>query len=260
MSCPAENSSMAPLRVAARGQASADLGSQLMTMGKHRGVSFKEVLARDPQYCDWVLNNNSESENFRPLVEFLRTHNFGSEDARRTDFEPAEQQQRTHFQGSRSPPAGGHETLNFGKHRGLTFEEVVRQQPDYCQWILREADSRVARGELLKDHFSALVNYIQASGLGCPSPRRSYSSGSYGGRDPARSQAVPDGTDLISGTWQVEFGQKYKGTTFEQVVVQDKNYCDYIVNQVLHSSSPKGGNMMAFAIYVQFVKFQSGGR
>jgi len=258
-------------------------GAQILGGGKHKGLSYDDVMAQDPQYCNFIMQRHMQQQpmgrDLRGLVDYMQSKQAGDHDVGRTHeaaFDaPAEADDGGHqpdaaegdvvYFSEAADDAGG-SLVRFGKHKGLTFQQVLEQEPDYCQWVLREATARAERGEPAREDFTALVGYIQANGTSTTpaygrrgQAAQSYSRGSYGGRGASQAYnqtQTAEESDLVTGGWQVAFGTKFKGWTFDQVIEADKSYCDYIVDQVLHSSTPKGSNMMPFAVYVQYVKLR----
>merc|ERR1719277_295604 len=274
-----------------RGMSSA-CGSQILSKGKHAGLSYSECLANDPQYCSFVLGRAHQmGPSYHGFVDYLRSQADHQSESWAADTPvsdaqveadggyryggaPVSETPRNADDGYRYGGAAsddGETMVGFGKHRGLTFRQLLEQEPNYCQWIVREAAARDERGEPPKEAFTALLSYIQGSAargapaaVTRPAHGQRYARGSYGGRSASpASHSPPEGSDFVSGTGDVAdvplasatvaFGTKYKDRTFGEVVRADRDYSSYILNQVLNSPEPRGANMVAFALYVQYV-------
>jgi len=97
-------------------------------------------------------------------------------------------------------------SLDFGQFKGKTYEEVLASDPDYCDWVLREAawpNPAYYPGEgLLK--FAAYIQQV---------------------RPELKTTAKRERVNNI-----VQFG-KYKGHTFEAVLKRDLQYCTWLTAQ-----------------------------
>ena len=79
----------------------------MLRCGKHAGRSFADVAATDVGYCAWVLREKSDRKRFpRDLKAFANY----IEDAH-----------------------GG--VLVVGRHSGKFFDEVLRDDADYAEWV-----------------------------------------------------------------------------------------------------------------------------
>jgi len=81
-------------------------GKRKLTFGKHKGLSFEEVLVREASYCLWFINNTDGGE-FLNFCESNVDVILDSLD---------------------------NETVTFGKYKGLSFEEVLVGDIGYCRW------------------------------------------------------------------------------------------------------------------------------
>jgi hypothetical protein len=271
--------------------ASGDDGETVVGFGKHRGLTFRQVLEQEPNYCQWFVREAAArdergeppKESFTALLNYIQGSAAGgtrpASDAQveadggyRYGGAPVSDRAGKADDGYRYDGAAGDDgetVVGFGKHRGLTFRQLLEQEPNYCQWVVREAAARDERGEPPKEAFAALIKYVQGSAAGgalatVTRPAQRYPRGSYGGRNASPApRSPPEGSDLGSGMGDVAdvplasatvaFGTKYKDRTFGEVVTTDKDYSSYILNQVLNSPEPRGANMVAFALYVQYV-------
>ena len=89
-----------------------------VTFGKHTGQMMSEIVEEDPGWCQWVIRT-SEGEDcghgLRQVAGWLMKNAPEVMDM---------------------PP-----TVNFGKHKGLTVSQLVEEDPGYCVWILRTAET-----------------------------------------------------------------------------------------------------------------------
>jgi hypothetical protein len=95
-------------------------GDSLVGFGKHRAMTYQQLLDKEPDYCAWVsqLTEQDMSPPMKSLYDFV--------------------------QGA-SPELG--QVVAFGKHRGKTFEQVAGEEPDYCSWVLATHENEVATGD-----------------------------------------------------------------------------------------------------------------
>jgi len=109
-----------------------------MKVGKYRGSSFGEVLARDLDYTRFLINASGKEDASNALKEFAdwaaKRLPGPSETVEHVDLEEDEK---------------GDGILPAGKHKGQSFVYVLAMDPVYCQWILQEGaknpDSKFAR-------------------------------------------------------------------------------------------------------------------
>jgi len=138
---------------------------------KHHGRLMSDVVADDPAYCQWILLYGEEqnaSEGLKFMANWLNKN---------------------------APQLKEKGSLCTGrKHRGRPLSEVAREDPSYCQWILREAKGTPSR--LIEE---------QASWL----------------RDNAPHLQVP--VVRLKGT--------NKGISLPQVAAEDPRWCFYVLGQ-----------------------------
>lgn len=171
---------------------------------------------------------------------------------------PANSSQRLEWQHLPPPPPGpppqtlltkdaasGISIVDFGMHRGFSFQEVLKRHPLYCQWIVNKASS----GERLPSPgFMAFAAYLKNAGMQQSKKERSNSMFS-----------ATNDQDLASGQWQFMIG-KHQGLTFQQVAATDHAYCDWAIGQALHSTGPDIGDLVHFVAYVQHVRLKEAAR
>eukprot|EP00927_Polykrikos_kofoidii_P066073 TRINITY_DN61731_c0_g1_i1.p1 TRINITY_DN61731_c0_g1~~TRINITY_DN61731_c0_g1_i1.p1 ORF type:complete len:327 (-),score=52.90 TRINITY_DN61731_c0_g1_i1:150-1130(-) len=275
-------------------------GNTLLTAGKHKGISFNECVSQDPKYCAWVLKRGSGlGGEYAGFQEFLRTRE-GQQPARddtadnvvdtlavETITTPVESSvpvaQVTEALPTPVPtspsvaePAsvggdgsGPQTELNFGKHRGSCFQEILRQDPNYCRWILKE----LTRPDIeATEGFLEFAHWLQTQGVeaagpsqrgskrveAAPRPQANQPPVAAPAQNPEPQQKQPPtpaasrtpGADLASGQWLVTFGKKHVDRTFEEVVALDWDFCQWVVNTVLSKDSHAPPEMISFATYI----------
>ncbi|CAK9004432.1 unnamed protein product, partial [Durusdinium trenchii] len=68
--------------------------------------------------------------------------------------------------------ADGGQLVGFGKHSALSYEELLKAEPQYCSWVKTKYANQVEAGEGMTPQFRALGSYLQ--GVQVPSaPMRS---------------------------------------------------------------------------------------
>lgn len=163
-----------------------------------------------------------------------------------------------------------HVTLKKGKCKGLTYQQCLAQQPQYCTWLLRREKSLQLQSSEYRDFFQFLRLRLQAEGdadqsMGMISPVKSSMTNKHslaGAERPTSlegrrrflmspSPQLRRGDPLISGQWLVNVG-KYAGSgnSFEEVYATDTAFCQEVCHQVLHSSFSMSVESRIFALYV----------
>merc|ERR1712178_219133 len=90
------------------------------------GRSFQEVLATDPEYCQWVLQESKKEDVGFRMQEFAAFLDDKSE--------------------LQQPAAKEDGKVSFGKYKGRSFQEVLATDPQYCQWVLQESSGDSGNG------------------------------------------------------------------------------------------------------------------
>ena len=85
----------------------------MLRCGRHKGKSFHEVARTDRPYCAWVLRLCSLGDDVSPGLSAFAAY-----------------LRREH---------GG--VLPFGAHKGSFFDEMLKDHPDYCSWVVRLPDA-----------------------------------------------------------------------------------------------------------------------
>ena len=152
-----------------RFQAPAD---NFMTVGKHTGKTFDEVMTEDPIYCSWILDPSSGSINSPVMLRFKK------------------------FLQDKGFQAVAEDVMIIGKHKGKTFEEVMREDPAFCTWVL-DPSSDIASSVVL----TRLKKFLQDHSF----------------------QALADDVMIVG---------KYTGKTFEEMMIHDPTYCKSVMRLV----------------------------
>ena len=76
--------------------------AQTLRVGKHKGRSFQEVAA-DRLYCSWILREKDLSRSLNKFREYLLKEHKG--------------------------------IVTVGKYKRMFFDEVHKEDPDYCAWV-----------------------------------------------------------------------------------------------------------------------------
>merc|ERR1712039_865439 len=153
----------------------------------------------------------------------------------------------------------GSSIVSFGKYKGREFQEVWSEDPSYCQWVLKQQDSKSPEEDRPSESMQAFLDYVRQAGkAGKPGK-----AGKANKPDWPRSQTyarsesgLEQDSPLVSGKWSVRFGAKYAGRSFEEVYAADKKYCDYMTSQLLNSDKLSSKDVMAFVVYVLHRKAQ----
>lgn len=239
--------------------------SQLLEVGKFKGLSYSECWAQHPDYCRWLLSRSEKmGEDYRSFINFLKEQD-GIESADGADDTSTSSGFASHGLDTGQDPSistwqprdsahptghadSGSSIVSFGKHRGRTFQEVLSEHPDYCQWVLKKADSKSPEDDRPpSESMQAFLDYVRGAGklasVRAPAPaRHEYDS--------------QPGHELCSGKWSIKFGNKYAGRSFEEVYAADRQYCEYMTSQVLNSDRSSSKDVQAFVIYVLHRKAQ----
>jgi len=131
--------------------------------------------------------------------------------------------------GSASDPSGwlpavepsgdaGQRLVGFGKHRDLTYQEALSQEPDYCDWVTRQSKSSDA-SPMVMEFAHWLEQNVPSAGGGDSDPK-------------------------------VGFG-KHKHLTYEEALVRQKGYCQWVVQTFLESKEDSKPAMVEFAKWLQ---------
>lgn len=261
--------------------------SGVLSMGKHGGRSYDEVIKDDPEYCQWVVATAGKPDTHEGIQEFagyiqaqasftakqpaanpdMKAFSAQKEPHVQHDFAPVERQPLTSSGGTGFPAveslAG---IMAVGKHKGRAYSDIVADDPEYCKWVIQAASKEETSASIKE--FAAYVQreapHIQAKQSGQnrqAAPRlqqqtswqssHQNSPGNWprSGQTPVKAPAETH--SIVSGQRILTAGA-HQGKTFEQVFTEDSNYSQWAVDQVIQQEGrPSGGPLEAFAIFVQ---------
>eukprot|EP00439_Symbiodinium_sp_Y106_P020851 s6075_g2.t1 len=86
-----------------------------MSFGKHRGRLISEIAEEDPSYLKWLLGQTEDPDSSSRLLEVA-------------------EYVREYF-----PEVEDAAVVGFGKYKGMSVSQLVKEDPDYCSWILATA-------------------------------------------------------------------------------------------------------------------------
>jgi len=105
-------------------------GNLIFAFGKHKGKKFSTVYDADSGYVDWVLKQDK-------LNDLMQKFKHYSEIRRRKD-EGSTQQAQSPRTPQLSNVNGEEGVLTVGKYKGERFEDVLKKDPNYSEWVQRE--------------------------------------------------------------------------------------------------------------------------
>ena len=107
---------------------------EVLGVGEHKGKTFEEVMTEHPQFCSWVLSDDSiTSSSLLSFRSFLQDKGF------RAPSSPTAQKSST-----ARPETSASNVVPIGKHKGKTFEEAMREDPSYCSWVMSRENRALA--------------------------------------------------------------------------------------------------------------------
>ena len=104
------------------------LAQMTVPSGKHAQKTFEDVLREDRGYLEWILSlSDIQAGWMRELKEFA--------------LEKGVKSKNTPPNSASKPPqqygeAVGPGSVPSGKHKGKSFEDVLREDPGYVQWVV----------------------------------------------------------------------------------------------------------------------------
>merc|ERR1719421_1414235 len=119
------------------------------------------------------------------------------------------------------------EVLMFGKFRGQTFTAVVKNDPQYCEWVLRKSKMGDDAGAQLL----AFAKWLEDNGHG----------------DLINSEKARPKSSSAEDQTLVGFG-KYRASTYADLLAKDPAYCEWVVRSAKDDSLP---TMHAFKRWLQ---------
>eukprot|EP00747_Dinoflagellata_sp_TGD_P184133 gnl/TRDRNA2_/TRDRNA2_39498_c0_seq1.p1 gnl/TRDRNA2_/TRDRNA2_39498_c0~~gnl/TRDRNA2_/TRDRNA2_39498_c0_seq1.p1 ORF type:complete len:349 (+),score=47.41 gnl/TRDRNA2_/TRDRNA2_39498_c0_seq1:65-1111(+) len=196
-------------------------GEGVLTFGKHKGRTFADVVANEPDYVSWVLKQPEPSSSLKDFVSYLEAEGVIDH------FNALEQMGEVY---TRSDPPTGDTQMTFGKHKKRTFADLKDNEPQYVAWALREPEPSSG----LKD----FVEYLKAEGVSedhqvpCAGMNATDQSGSQSG--------VPKGDTVVL------FG-KHRGRTFADLKTNESEYATWALGQAKKDPS---GQLKEFIVYL----------
>jgi hypothetical protein len=128
--------------------------------------------------------------------------------------------------------SGGARTIEFGKYKGFTFQEVLQVDKGYGAWVLKacaQPDSSPNLkefGEFLQEHAAELQTAASAD---------------------KQNDFAPEACSN-EGAKQIMFG-KYRGQTFEDVLQGDRGFCAWVLRTSYRDDS--GQPLREFGAFLQ---------
>lgn len=176
-------------------------GDALVGFGKYAGLTRAELLPKDPDYCAWVAKScrDDSSPNFKGLATFVKAQAAA---------------------GLLPTPAS--DVVRFGKHKGASFEDVLRADPEYCQWVVDQAHDD---GSERNPEFLQFAEYLQQQGVTHHLQHQDTSG--------------PQEQETAQEQETVGVGQ-YKQYTFQQMRHADLTYCQFLVGLAQQEDASPG--------------------
>jgi hypothetical protein len=115
--------------------------------GYFKGKTFREAFVENPAYCKWEMRNGLSAKNpeFASFLESRAKLNVAFHDV--DPVEPPPPPPPPPPPKPLPPPPPPDYTklyrdfkVGFGKHKGKTFAQLVKEDPDYCLWVARNED------------------------------------------------------------------------------------------------------------------------
>ncbi|CAL1149698.1 unnamed protein product [Cladocopium goreaui] len=145
----------------------AGASGRLVGFGKHSALSYEDLVKVEPSYCSWVKTKYAKdleagetmNPNFRALGEHLqgvklpasadkgrpRYGGSWSKGAPASSKSPVGTGENLRPQGAQGASANeqgqlvdGKWLVAFGKHKGLSFAEVLSKDPSYCEYMVNQ--------------------------------------------------------------------------------------------------------------------------
>lgn len=119
--------------------------------------------------------------------------------------------------------------VDFGPHKGLTFDEVILRHPSYVEWLVQNGPTPQTR---------KILEYVATKD-------RATSSFSEA---PASSSETPPDIPPIKGSDTIAFG-RFEGSSFDDVFQANQGYCHFLVMSTL--GKPSSDDVARFVCYCQ---------
>eukprot|EP00434_Breviolum_minutum_P044768 symbB.v1.2.040029.t1/scaffold6946.1/size14339/1 len=151
--------------------------------------------------------------------------------------------------------------MKIGKCKGLTYQQCLAQQPQYCTWLLqRKSLHAQPEYEGFLEFLSARSSFVDVEAVPCDdasaiSVMAETRQGLRMDRpQPREVNKLGFAGPLAGGQWRMTLG-KHGGSSFAEVYSADLAYCEHVVNKVLNFervevSSRLSLEYCAFAAYV----------
>jgi hypothetical protein len=182
----------------------------IVAVGVHAGMTYEQMLSNSDtlEYCGVIIAEHHRAHHLEPFVSWLRDNDRHAKKCK-ADLdvfkEMSDEEKATRF-------------LSAGKHRGLTFREVVQDHPDYCRIVIQRFDSSP-----LSTDMRYFVEYLKSVDL-------------------PEQPVDPNAADR--GACLVDYGRIHRGKTYQQVKETDTRYCQWVISQ----DNP--GSMKRFADFL----------
>ena len=123
----------------------------IVTSGQYAGLTYEQLMANDPEYCQWHLDNLKDGDEAgKKLGEWLRSGDRLSKKRKQLeserDAEPEEAKRAR--------------LVDFGKHRHETWGAVLDNNPGYCLTLVEKQDNRPVQGGV-RD----FIDFVKRSGV-----------------------------------------------------------------------------------------------
>lgn len=141
--------------------------------------------------------------------------------------------------------AGADTVLGFGKYGDLTYKEVLRQDPSYCEGVVLRASD----GGGMDDEFLAFAKFIveaKATHAASVAEVPGQNASEIGSRDDSHFDTTHTCLDLE----EVQIG-KYVGSTFAELFDEDQEYCSQLV-EVMMKKGKCGSPLWPLVAYILY--------
>jgi len=140
---------------------------------------------------------------------------------------------------------GGDTVLDFGKYRDLTYQEVLRKDPAYCEGVVLRASDEGG----MDDEFLAFAKFVvEAKTMHAASPAEAARGNVSDSDDGDVIQSDIGNTCLDSE--EVEVG-KYVGSTFAELFEDDPEYCSTLVEDMMKQGK-RGSPLWPLVAYILY--------
>ena len=188
----------------------------VLTFGQYAGLTYAQVMANDPGYCQWHLDNLRSSDDAgRHFADWLRAgdrlRNKRKRDREMRDAEPDEVKRAR--------------VADFGKHRSETWGQLLDNRPGYCLTLIEKQGAKPVQGSLKE--FLRFAKRFSADLEARLGQRRA---------------------SIGASARKLGFGQ-HRNKTFSEVLEGLPGYCLSLV--ALQGDNPSSDNAADFIAYVR---------